>query len=113
MSVTEPPIREGLAFADARGCRTWLGALPMTNIPNAQFQVLEAMRALAKDTAFDPLERLKCLELVREKIAYLQGEQRARYFGKTLPLSMNDTDAWRTGRDLMEEMETGYRRCGL
>ena len=111
MSVTEPPTREGLPFADARGCRVWLGALPMTNIPNAQFQVLEAMRALGRDAAFDPLERLKCLELVREKIAYLQSEQRARYFGKTLPLSMNDTDAWRTGRDLMEEMEAGYRRC--
>ena len=111
MTLTQNPIREGAAFADARGCREWLAALPLTNIPNAQYQVLEAMRALAKDDAFDPLERLKCLELVREKVAYLQGEQRARYFGKTLPLSMNDTDAWRTGRDLMEELEAGYRRC--
>jgi hypothetical protein len=24
---------------------------------------------------------------------------------------MNDNDAWKTGRDLMEELETGYRRC--
>jgi hypothetical protein len=111
MSVTEPPIREGAAFVDARSCREWLGALPLTNIPNAQYQVLSAMRALAANERFDPLERLKCLELVREKVAYLQGEQRSRYFGKTLPLSMNDTDAWRTGRDLMEELETGYRKC--
>ena len=111
MSVTEPPIREGQPFSDARTCREWLGALPMTNIPSAQFQVLSAMRALAANEGFDPLERLKCLELVRDKVAYLQGEQRSRYFGKTLPLSMNDTDAWRTGRDLMEELESGYRRC--
>ena len=111
MSVTEPPIKEGAPFTDARTCREWLGALPMTNIPNAQYQVLSAMRALAANTGFDALERLKCLELVRDKVAYLQGEQRSRYFGKTMPLSMNDNDAWKTGRDLMEELETGYRRC--
>jgi hypothetical protein len=111
MSVTEPPIREGASFTDARTCREWLAALPMTNIPNAQYQVLSAMRALAANEGFDPLERLKCLELVRDKVAYLQGEQRSRYFGKTLPLSANDNDAWRTGRDLKEELETGYRRC--
>jgi hypothetical protein len=57
------------------------------------------------------MERLKCLELMRDKIAFLQGEQRARYFGKTLPLSPNDANAWVNGRALLEEMETGYRRC--
>jgi hypothetical protein len=111
MSVTDPPIREGAAFTDARTCREWLNALPMTNIPNAQYQVLSALRALAANAGFDALERLKCLELVRDKVAYLQGEQRSRYFGKTLPLSANDTDAWRTGRDLMAQLETGYRSC--
>jgi hypothetical protein len=111
MSVTEPPTKEGAPFTDARTCREWLGALPMTNIPNAQFQVLSAMRALAANSGFDALERLKCLELVRDKVAYLQGEQRSRYFGKTMPLSMNDHDAWKIGRDLMQELETGYRRC--
>ena len=35
---------------------------------------------------------------MRDKIAFLQGEQRSRYFGKTLPLSTNDTTAWNTGR---------------
>ena len=78
MSVTEPPLREGAAFTDARSCREWLGALPMTNIPNAQYQVLSAMRALAANEGFDALERLKCLELVREKVAYLQREQRSQ-----------------------------------
>src|SRR5215204_5965778 len=111
MSVTGPPTKEGATFTDARSCREWLGTLPITNIPNAQYQVLSAMRALAASSGFDALERLKCLELVRDKVAYLQAEQRSRYFGKTMPLSINDTDAWRTGRDLMEELETGYRRC--
>ncbi|MBC8023341.1 MAG: hypothetical protein H7Y14_09500 [Burkholderiales bacterium] len=99
-----------LGFADARGCREWLGALPLTNIPQAQALVLEQLQALnAAD--MDALERLKCLELMRDKIAFLQGEQRSRYFGKTIPLSPNDQNAWATGRTLLEEMEAGYRRC--
>ncbi|HUP97976.1 MAG TPA: hypothetical protein VM073_08545 [Usitatibacter sp.] len=111
MSSTPPPqtrIPAGLTFGEARGCRDWLNALPLTNIPQAQSLVLEALRALTS-AEFDPLERLKCLELVRDKIAFLQGEQRSRYFGKSLPLSANDSDAWRTGRALLSEMETGYR----
>ena len=109
MSVNQPPARGGgLAFGDSRTCKDWLNALPLTNIPQAQSLVLEALRALSA-AEFDALERLKCLELARDKIAFLQGEQRARYFGKSLPLSANDSDAWRTGRALLEEMETGYR----
>src|SRR6202158_5704042 len=110
MSVTPPPARGGapLAFGDARSAKEWLNALPLTNIPQAQSLVLEALRAL-NHSEFDGLERLKCMELVRDKIAFLQGEQRSRYFGKTLPLSSNDTAAWSTGRALLEEMEAGYR----
>jgi hypothetical protein len=54
MSVTQPPIRDGASFADARTCREWLGTLPLTNIPQAQYQILEALRVLAKDEAFTP-----------------------------------------------------------
>lgn len=111
MSSTTPPLKEGAAFSDARTCKEWLGALPLTNIPQAQYLVLEALRGLAKDEGFDALERLKCLELVRDKVAYLQDAQRTRYFGKSLPLSSNDTDAWKSGRSLLEELEAGYRQC--
>ncbi len=111
MSATPPSTPAAPPpFADARGCKDWLNALPLGNIPQAQSQVLEALRGL-DGAALAGLERLKCLELIRDRIAFLQGEQRARYFGKTLPLSANDTNAWSTGRALLEEMEQGYRRC--
>jgi hypothetical protein len=110
MAVQQPPLRGPLAFADARGCKEWLNALALTNIPQAQMIVLETLRAL-NGADFDGMERLKCLELMRDKIAFLQGEQRARYFGKTIPLSANDANAWSNGRSLLEEMEAGYRRC--
>jgi len=112
---TTPPVTRNSApptlFNDARSCKEWLNALPLTNIPQAQNLVLETMRVVNRVTDVDGLERLKCMELLRDKVAFLQGEQRSRYFGKTLPLSTNDTAAWSTGRQLLEEMETGYRQC--
>jgi cyclic-di-GMP-binding protein len=111
MSVTQPPVQSGgPSFTDARGCKDWLAALPLTNIPQAQALVLESLRALNQGD-LDGLERLKCVELMRDKIAFLQGEQRSRYFGKTLPLSANDNAAWTTGCTLLQEMETAYRAC--
>lgn len=110
MASTPPRPSNGLPFADAKGCKDWLAGLPLTNIPQAQLLALEAVRALNR-AEFDPLERLKCMELLRDKVAFLQGEQRSRYFGKTLPLSPNDQSAWATGRLLLEEMEAGYREC--
>ena len=109
--ASQPPVAgEALSFTDARGCREWLGTLPLTNIPQAQALLLDGLRAL-NAAGFDPLERLKSLELARDKVAFLQGEQRSRYFGKTLPLSPNDTSAWNTGRLLLAEIEAGYRLC--
>lgn len=109
--AASPPSRPGGGlFTDARSCKDWLGALPVTSIPMAQQHLLEAIRAFNR-SELDPLERLKCLELLREKVAFLQGEQRSRFFGKTLPLSSIDQTAWTTGRSLLEEMEAGYRLC--
>jgi cyclic-di-GMP-binding protein len=111
MSTPPTATRPGsLPYADARGCKEWLGSLPLTNIPQAQALVLESLRAL-NGAEMDGLARLKCMELLRDKVAFLQGEQRVRYFGKTLPLSANDSAAWSTGRTLLDEMESGYRRC--
>ncbi|APV49248.1 hypothetical protein BWI17_05860 [Betaproteobacteria bacterium GR16-43] len=109
-----PPISRsggGDTFSDARSCKEWLNGLPLTNIPQAQQLVLEALRKMNRATDFDGLERLKCMELLRDKVAFLQGEQRSRYFGKSLPLSSNDSTAWGTGKALLEEMENGYRQC--
>ena len=100
------PTRAVAPFSDARGAKDWLNALPLTNIPQAQSMMLEALQGVTASD-FAPMDRLKCLELMRDKIAFLQHEQRSRYFGKTLPLSTNDNTAWSTGRQLLEEMETG------
>lgn len=110
--AANPPTRPGTGTAlnDAKSCKEWLNGLPLTNIPQAQQVVLDVLRPVNRGEP-GGIERLKCLELMRDKIAFLQGEQRSRYFGKSLPLSSNDHAAWSIGRSLLEEMETGYRQC--
>ena len=111
MSAAPPPTRTAAPFGDARGCREWLSALPITNVVQAQGQALEALRGLEAAVP-DGLERLKCLELMRDKVAFLQAEQRSRYVGKTLPLAHGDDAAWNAGRELLEAMEQSYCRIG-
>ena len=99
-----------LAFADARGCKEWLNTLPVTHLAQAQPLALEQLRAL--NAADMPgIERLKCLELMREKVGFMLGEQRAKHVGATLPLGAAEREAWTAGAALLAELETGYRRC--
>jgi hypothetical protein len=51
------------------------------------------------------------MELMRDKIAFLQGEQRARYFGKSLPLLGQRQHRVDTGRDAARGDGGGYRAC--
>ena len=109
---TAPNSKPGsLFFTDARTCKEWLKSIPLTNIPQAQQNILDALRILNRSPDFVPLERLTCMELMRDKVAFLLTEQRSRYAGKTVPLSHGDNAAWLISRTLLTEMESGYRRC--
>ena len=102
-----PPVTE-LPFADARGCKAWLAALPIANVPLAQSQVVDVLAAM-QGGGFDAFERLKCLELMRDRVAFLLGEQHARLAGKALPLSVGDDRAWQSGLALATALEAAYR----
>ena len=102
---------DSLFFVDAKGCKDWLKSIPLTNIAQAQQNILDALRIVNRSQDFQPLERLTCMELLRDKVAYLLTEQRARYAGKTIPLTHGDNAAWQVSRNLLSEMESGYRRC--
>jgi hypothetical protein len=100
-----------LFFFDARSCKDWLKVVPLTNVPQAQQKLLDALRIMNRSADFAPVERLTCLELLRDKVAFLLSEQRARYVGKSLPLSNADMAGWNVSNALLIEMESGYRRC--
>lgn len=107
-----PNLHQGsLFFSDARSCKDWLKSIPLSNIAQAQQNLLDAVRILNRSADFPPLERLTCMELLRDKVAFLLTEQRSRYTGKTIPLSHGDNAAWQVSRNLLAEMEAGYRRC--
>jgi hypothetical protein len=99
-----------MVFSDGRTCREWLKTIPLTNVLQAQQVILDALRDMSR-AELAAIERLTCLELMRDKVAFLQAEQRARHTGKTIPLSHGDMTSWETSRVLVEEMEAGYRKC--
>jgi hypothetical protein len=109
---TAPNSEPGLLFfSDARTCKEWLKAIPLNNIAKAQQNILDALRILNRSPDFMPVERLTCMELMRDKVGFLLSEQRSRYAGKTIPLAHGDNAAWLISRTLLTEMEAGYRRC--
>jgi hypothetical protein len=109
---TAPDLRSNtLFFTDARSCKEWLKAIPIHNVPMAQQSVLDGLRILNRSVMIGPTDRLMCLELMRDKVAFLLTEQRARYVGKTIPLMHGDVAAWNISRTLLAEMENGYQKC--
>ena len=108
--MTNPPAAEApsLFFADARACRAWLGGLAMTNAAGSE--LLDALRVFNR-AAFDRLERLKCLELLRERVNFMAADLRERQLSRPLPHGEAEQASWEGVRNALEEMETGYRRC--
>jgi hypothetical protein len=98
-------------FSDARSCKDWLKAMPISNLAQAQQNILDALRMLNRSSDIPPVERITCMELMRDKVSELLAEQRIRYSGKTIPMSHGDNAAWQISKSLVTEMESGYRRC--
>ena len=102
-----------LFFNDAKSCKGWLKSIPLTNVHQAQQNIVDALRNLNRDADFAALQRLTCMELLRDKVGYLLTEQRKRYAGKTIPVSNGDMAAWNVSCNLISEMEVGYLRCWI
>ena len=111
MSSTPPTTDEAsLFFTDARGCKAWLGGLAVSNVAQTLSSVLDALRVFNR-ASFEPIERLKALELLRDRIAFMTGELRTRVFARALPHGSADVATWEVARSVLEEMEGGYRRA--
>lgn len=98
------------AFDNARGCRAWLSAQPLTNAAQAQALLLRQINLLnAYPVA--PAERLKILEMLREPIAFAQAESARRFAGRPLPLAPAEQAAMDANRTLWQAIQTGYLHC--
>jgi cyclic-di-GMP-binding protein len=101
---------EVLAFTDARSCKKWVTAVPVQNVWTAIQTIYEQLLALQR-ARFPAMERLKCLELIREKLVFLYTEVRTKLGAKSLPLTGMDYSHWQLALRSAESMELGYRTC--
>jgi cyclic-di-GMP-binding protein len=108
--MASQPTTISVPFSDAKSCRKWLVAIPVTNAITAQQTLHEAMAAFNR-VQFDAMERLKCLEMFRERSAFVLNEMRNKLSRKSLPLAAVDLPLWKMSIALCEQLENGYRLC--
>lgn len=98
-------------ITDARSCRTWLQALPLTNAVHAQGEMQLQLELLNHSTALAGVERLRILEELRESVMYLQGEVARKYLGKPVPLEASEESTWKKALALWQSFSHGYQIC--
>ena len=59
MSIqTAPSPKQGtMFFTDARSCKEWLRSIHLTNIPQAQQNIIDGLRILNRGSEFAALDR--------------------------------------------------------
>src|SRR5574340_255948 len=105
LSNHQPP-----AFNSARDCREWLSVQPLANPAQAQTQLLRQLNLLNRFQV-PPSERLKILELMRDPIAYAQGEAARRFAARPLPLAEGEQAGLAANRQLWQALLVGYMHC--
>ncbi|MBB5018341.1 hypothetical protein HNQ59_001629 [Chitinivorax tropicus] len=97
-------------FVDSKTCRQWLALLPMINVPQAHFELLEALVKFNR-AEIPALDRLKALEMLREPASYLNDANAKRYIGRSLPMTSGERDIWQANVQLWRVMANGYKHC--
>ena len=97
-------------IADSAGCKAWVRGLPLTNVVQAQADLLGQVRQI-NSAAHSPLERLKILELLREPTVFVQTELSKKFFNKPLPLAEVERKSFQQVVALWQELGTGYQLC--
>lgn len=107
-SLAAPDPAHTPQFSDARACRQWLAALPLTNIALAHTALTAQLEQLNR-AAISPLERLKISELLREPVAFVQQEMAKKYVEKPLPFEAGQRHAWNSVAALWAALDEAYR----
>lgn len=97
-------------FINAAGCKHWLASLPLTNVPFAQ-QTLTQQVELLRQSAIQPAELLRVLEVLREPVLYLQTELARKFTDKPLPLDAGESATWARVQLLWLEIADAYLVC--
>ncbi len=105
LSAAQPP-----AVTSARSCKEWLSVQPLANAAHAQSVLLRQLNLLNRyDLA--AAERLKILELMRDPVAFAQGESARKFAGRPLPLAQAEQAGLEANRQLWQALAVGYLHC--
>jgi hypothetical protein len=105
LSAAQPP-----AVTSARSCKEWLSVQPLANAIHAQAVLLRQLNLLNRyDLA--AAERLKILELIRDPVAFAQGESARKFAGRPLPLAQAEQAGLDANRQLWQALAVGYLHC--
>jgi len=112
LDLTPPNLlnQTSLPFRDAHSCKDWLTTLPLTDVPHAHNAMIKVIDSLNL-TEVPGFERLKIMELLRDKVAFVQEAIAEVYAGQPLPISARRLDIWEASEKLWAGMEKGYRYC--
>jgi hypothetical protein len=108
--LTEEQKTAGLKFDTAASCKAWVRGLPLTNVVQAQFDLLDQVRLL-NHAPVAPAERFRMLELLREPAVFVQTELSKKYFNKPLPLAEVERKSFHAVIVLWQELAAGYQHC--
>jgi len=97
-------------FTDGPSCKAWLEHVPLANVPEAQHQLLLAVRELNR-AGVAGAARLAALEAAREAVHFVQLEQAKRFTHRPAPMSRPEAAAFENTVELWEQMRLGYLRC--
>ncbi len=115
MLSSEPPPLTGATqrppITDAKSCRQWLDALPLSNTAAAHAEVALQLDLLNHSSALSGIERLRILELLREPVRDLQEGMAKKYIGKPVPLDEAEEAVWKKVVALWAAMSRGYKIC--
>ena len=97
-------------FTDVLACKEWLEHVPLSNVGEAQRQLLAQVAEFNRFPC-KALMRLQVLEALREAVAFVQIEQAKRFTNRALPMAEIEAAIFEDTTALWEQMRRGYLHC--
>lgn len=97
-------------FIDPESCKLWLENVPLTNVVEAQRQLLAAVADINRADLKSAV-RLATLEALREAVKFVQVEQARRFTNRALPMAETEAAVFEDTIGLWDAMRLGYLRC--
>ncbi len=113
LSLDQPSITGShrTIISDAKSCKEWLAALPLTQAAAVQTEIQLQLDLLNFTAALSGIERMRIQEQLRETVSYIQGELAKKYAGKAVPLDAVELATWKKVTTLWQSFTHAYQIC--